>query len=81
MISNKYKLAGDIKRHVNEATKKIKGDVRINTNQMVLLRGQISQLKRDFKELKNSYKCDKCECKNKEEFVTCRGEKVNVKEL
>ena len=78
---NKYKLVGDIKRHVNEATKKIKGDIRTNSNQMVLLRGQVSQLKRDFKELKSNYKCDKCECKNQEEFVTCRGEKVNVKEL
>ena len=78
MISNKYKLAGDIKRHVNEATKKIKGDIRINSNQVVSLRRQVSQLKKDFKELKNNYKCT---CNEQEEFVTCRGKKVNIKEL
>ena len=49
MIS-KYKLAGDIKRHVNEATKKIKGDIRDNSNKMGSLRRQVSQLKKDYKE-------------------------------
>ena len=77
MIS-KYKLAGDIKRHVNEATKKIKGDIRDNSNKMGSLRRQVSQLKKDFKELKNTYKCT---CNEQEEFVTCRGRKVNIKEL
>jgi hypothetical protein len=71
MISNKYKLAGDIKRHVDEATNKIKGNVRNNTNQIGSLRGQISQLKRDFRNLKET-----CKCSNKEEFVTCRGKKI-----
>ena len=77
MIS-KYKLAGDIKRHVNEATKKIKGDIRNNSNKVGSLRRQVSQLKKDFKELKNNYKCT---CNEQEEFVTCRGRKINVKEL
>ena len=77
MIS-KYKLAGDIKRHVNEATKKIKGDIRDNSNKMGSLRRQVSQLKKDFKELKNNCKCT---CNEQEEFVTCRGKKVNIKEL
>ena len=77
MIS-KYKLAGDIKRHVNEATKKIKGDIRDNSNKVGSLRRQVSQLKKDFKELKNNCKCT---CNEQEEFVTCRGKKVNIKEL
>ena len=77
MIS-KYKLSGDIKRHVNEATKKIKTDIRTNSNQVGSLRRQVSQLKKDFKELKNNYKCT---CNEQEEFVTCRGKKINVKEL
>ena len=77
MIS-KYKLAGDIKRHVNEATKKIKGDIRDNSNKVGSLRRQVSQLKKGFKELKNNCKCT---CNEQEEFVTCRGKKVNIKEL
>ena len=80
MVS-KYKLAGDIKRYVLQVTKKIREDIRNNTNQMGSLRRQVSQLKRDFKELKNNYKCDKCGNKKEEEFVTCRGEKINIKEL
>ena len=80
MIS-KYKLAGDIKRHVNEATKKIKADIRNNSNKVGSLRRQVSQLKKDISDIKKSSKCDKCSDKDSEEFVTCRGRKVNIKEL
>ena len=76
MISNKFKLIGDIKRYVLQATKKIREDIRYNSNQVGSLRRQVSQLKKDLGRLKKSCKCD---CK--EEFVTCRGEKINVKEL
>jgi predicted ribosome quality control (RQC) complex YloA/Tae2 family protein len=66
MILNKFKLKGDIKKYVNEFTKKMQNSIKRNTYEIRSMRSQISRLEDTAHEPRDFVTCNKCKNKKKE---------------
>jgi len=66
MIRKNFKLEGEVKRYVNEATKKMYYDIRNLTNQIRGLSSKVIRLEKLAHEPREFVRCNECKCKIKE---------------